>query len=121
MAAGSNCTTAFLSIRLTFASVTPGVWLSVRCTREEQAAQVIPDTGIVTFFTGAAGRVPPAAAGTGAPALSFSSRVAIVPAFRVIDHREPPAEHAHAAGELVIPGLAGRELHRRLLVRGQEW
>src|SRR5687768_15830873 len=49
VAAGSNSTVALCIIRFTAAVSTPGSFSSARCTRPEHAAQVIPETGIVTF------------------------------------------------------------------------
>ena len=43
-------TVALCIIRLTDASLTPGSAWSVRCTKDWHAAQVIPETGIVTFL-----------------------------------------------------------------------
>ena len=60
VAAGSNSTVAFFSIRFTAAAFTPGCFSSARCTRPEQAAQVIPETGMVTFSP-AGGAVAPGA------------------------------------------------------------
>ena len=48
VAPGSKVTVAFFIIRFTAASLTPGAFWSMRCTREEQAAQVIPVTGMRT-------------------------------------------------------------------------
>src|SRR5438445_667956 len=45
-AAGSYATVASFIIRFTVASVTPGSFWRVRCTRAWQAAQVMPVTGI---------------------------------------------------------------------------
>src|SRR5712691_5364626 len=45
----SYVTVALLSIRLTFASVTPGLPARADCTRLWHAAQCIPVTGIVIF------------------------------------------------------------------------
>jgi hypothetical protein len=43
-------TVALFNIRLTVASATPAVPLRADCTRLWQAAQCIPETGIVIFF-----------------------------------------------------------------------
>src|SRR5690606_8248877 len=50
--AGLKRTVAVFIMRFTFASTTPGCFWSAACTREEQAAQVIPATGMRTDSSG---------------------------------------------------------------------
>src|SRR4051812_14456142 len=50
VAAGSKSTVALFIIRLTVASATPGCRCRARWTRAWQAAQVIPETGMLIFW-----------------------------------------------------------------------
>ena len=102
----------------TFASRTPGVLESTFWTRAWHAAQVMPETLMVTRTELSFAREV-WAAGRAAFA-GRRLRVVAVEFMSVLLHDEAAAKHAHAAGELVRSGARRRELDAGPLVRREE-